>query len=74
MKEMGAGALGRPARGPLGVKNLWVIGLAVAGLIGRGDRAGNGCRPGLPLLVRYWALASVPTRGLESWRAKESAK
>ncbi len=53
---------------------MWVIGLAVAGLIGRGDRAGNGCRPGLPLLVRYWALASVPTRGLESWRAKESAK
>ena len=48
--------------------------LGVAGAIRMGDRAGIIAPPGRSFLVCYWALASVPTRGLESRRAKESAK
>ena len=49
------------------------------GLIGGHNRGGGPdgvvvAPPGRLFLICYWVLASVPIRGLESRRAKESAK
>ena len=65
---------GRPRPAGDGLDDPGVVGLGVAGAIGVGMGRGSRCPARSFVLVCYWALASVPTRGLESRRAKESAK